>query len=459
MADAKRPDPYDRWHPARLIPTAGIKGQEEQERRATSALLAVMQAVPEFGHALLRPLGAPRGRISSYAEVQFKDKQGKTHIPDGAVVVERGKTRWVALLEVKTGSGTLTEEQVSRYIDIAKAEGFDAVVTLSNAITAAVDDLPFTVDGRRLKAVPVRHLSWWRVITEAVVQRRYRKVEDPDQDWILGELIAYLDHEASGASGFEDMGPLWVRARDAAHAGTLRKTDEEAGAIVAGFEQLADYLALGLAQDLGADVAIVRPRKLTRDQRLVEAATALADAGVLSATLRIPDTVGQLVVCADLRARRVMTATTVRAPEEGRPLTKINWLLRQLKEAPRDLRIDVSFTGSRDTSSLLLGDALDNPDGLLSAADAKRSPKAFTLELGRKMGAKRGKGRGSFVGDTKAQVAEFYEEVLQGLRDWQPSAPRYRGQKEGSEGEAASSEPPSALTGSRPVGEATEPEA
>ena len=30
------------WHAARLIPTSGISGAEEQERRATSALLAVM---------------------------------------------------------------------------------------------------------------------------------------------------------------------------------------------------------------------------------------------------------------------------------------------------------------------------------------------------------------------------------------------------------------------------------
>lgn len=54
-------NPQDSWHPARLIPIAGIRGQEEQERRATSALLAVMGAVPEFGHALLGELGAPKG--------------------------------------------------------------------------------------------------------------------------------------------------------------------------------------------------------------------------------------------------------------------------------------------------------------------------------------------------------------------------------------------------------------
>ncbi len=36
------------WVPARLLPTAGIRNQNEQERRAASALLAVMGAVPDF---------------------------------------------------------------------------------------------------------------------------------------------------------------------------------------------------------------------------------------------------------------------------------------------------------------------------------------------------------------------------------------------------------------------------
>jgi hypothetical protein len=41
------------WHEARLIPTSGINGADEQERRATSALLAVVSAVREFGRALV----------------------------------------------------------------------------------------------------------------------------------------------------------------------------------------------------------------------------------------------------------------------------------------------------------------------------------------------------------------------------------------------------------------------
>jgi hypothetical protein len=56
--------PIRRLSPARLIPTAGIKGQEEQEKRATSALLAVLTRCTEFTQALLKDLGAPKGRNS-----------------------------------------------------------------------------------------------------------------------------------------------------------------------------------------------------------------------------------------------------------------------------------------------------------------------------------------------------------------------------------------------------------
>src|SRR4051812_33769003 len=127
----------DGWHPARLIPAVGIRGQEEQEKRATSSLLAVMPAVPEFGHSLLKPLGAPKGRIATFVEVQLKDAAGKTHIPDGAIVVERGKTSWRCLVEVKTAGASLRSDQVNRYLDMAREHRIDAVLTISNDITAS----------------------------------------------------------------------------------------------------------------------------------------------------------------------------------------------------------------------------------------------------------------------------------------------------------------------------------
>jgi len=414
------------WPPARLIPTVGIRGQEEQEKRATSSLLAVMRAVPEFGHALLKDVGAPKGRISTYAEVRLKDADGKVSIPDGAIVVERGKTRWSCLVEVKTGSASLESEQVTRYLDRAREHGFDAVVTISNQLTRGVDHSPVSVDGRKLKRVSLWHFSWWRVITEAVVQHRYRGVSDPDQAWILGELIAYLDHDASGASGFEDMGPSWVKVRDGARQGTLRASDKEVRAVAENWVQFSQYLALGLSQDLGREVETVRPRKQTHDQRVELLVKELADAGVLTTSLKVPDTVAPMTITADLRARQVHTDVTLAAPGEGRPSSRINWLLRQMKDVPDDLRIEVRFAGVRETTSALLRDAREYPQRLLSASDAKREPRAFTVTLTRPLGQKRGKGRGSFVHDTRVQAFDFYREVVQTLRAWQPKAPKLR---------------------------------
>lgn len=92
------------WHVARLIPTSGINGADEQERRATSALLAVIPAVKEFGPALFQPLGAPAGHLETYIEVPFT-RVDQTVIPDGLVRSTRGQRSWTALVEVKTGDG------------------------------------------------------------------------------------------------------------------------------------------------------------------------------------------------------------------------------------------------------------------------------------------------------------------------------------------------------------------
>ena len=122
------------WVPARLLPTSGIRSQNEQERRAASALLAVMSAVPDFCHALLSGIGVPKGAISTFTELRFKDGEDRLHIPDGAVVIERGKTRWSCLVEIKTDGASLEPEQISRYLDVAREHGFNGLLTISNQI-------------------------------------------------------------------------------------------------------------------------------------------------------------------------------------------------------------------------------------------------------------------------------------------------------------------------------------
>lgn len=120
------------WNPARLIPTSGIKGAREQETRATSALLSVMESVPEFGRALLRRVGAPAGKIKCWVEVPFKLPNGDVVRPDGAISVTGRGRQWTALVEVKTDRSKLSREQLETYLDVCKTENYDALISISN---------------------------------------------------------------------------------------------------------------------------------------------------------------------------------------------------------------------------------------------------------------------------------------------------------------------------------------
>jgi hypothetical protein len=409
--------------PARLIPVAGIR-QGEQEIRAASALLAVMGAVDEFGRALLKEVGAASGRISTYTEIPLEDDDGKRWRPDGAIVVTYGQRRWQALVEVKTNNAPLKSDQVSKYLDLARKHEFDAVLTISNHISTGPSDVPVVVDGRKLRKVDLKHLSWWRILTEAVMQHQHRGVKDPDQAWILGELIAYLEHENSGAIGFEDMGTNWVRVRNASREGPLQASDPAVKEVVDRWEQFVEFLCLGLSQDLGVQVISKQSRAADGGRWTEALLERLCGDGALEGAFRVPGAVGPIAIVADLRARLTRVSVRVPAPKEGRPLTRINWLLRQLRQAPDDLRIDVQFARTKEAVGMKLGEAREEPKRLLSPSDPKREPRSFELSLARALGTKRGRGEKSFVSETRRQAVGFYADLVEHLRPWQARAPR-----------------------------------
>lgn len=416
------------WHPARLIPTAGIKGTREQEQRATSALLAVMRAVPEFGRDVLSDLGAPRGKrtkIDTYVEVPLDDGKGGLVRPDGVVVATSGKTAWRVLVEVKTGSNPTSRDQVISYLDVAARDGFDGVLIIDNHILGGASDVPVDVPKKMLKKVGLWQLSWWRIVTQAIVQHDHRGVADPEQAWILSELIAYLLHDSSGVAELTDMGPSWVKVRDGARHSALSLRHPEVEDIAGHWEQFVHYVSLTLTQQLGAAVTSDQLSK-PLEERIQATKQSLVEDGTLTMRLRIPDAVGRLELCADLRARMVTTSVELGAPGEGRATTRVNWILRQLKSAPDDLRLEAKFARTAKTTTNLLGAVRDDPKQVLLAEDPKREPRAFHLSLARPMGVKKGSGPGSFIVDTRQQVIDFYRELVQQLTDWQPKAPKMR---------------------------------
>ncbi|MTB87710.1 stress response protein [Aeromicrobium senzhongii] len=413
------------WHEARLIPTSGINGAQEQEKRATSALLAVMGAVPEFSKALLSPLGAPARVPATYIEVPF-DLSGKKVIPDGLIRVTRGSKTWTALVEVKTGKNELQTEQLDNYLDVARGEGFDALITISNEVPSLPGVHPTPVDKRKLRKVQIFHWSWSYVLSTAIVQKEHRGISDPDQAWILGELIRYLEHDRSGALEFDDMGPNWVSIRDAVAAGTLRANDKVAPEVIARFDALLQYLALRLGRRLGIDVSQVVDRKSATNPTayLADRMNDLAANGTLTGSLRIPNAVGHLVVTADLRANLITSHVELDAPKEGRQTTRVNWLLRQLRDAPDSARVESFAVRSRTGNAELLSVAREDPK--LLAPDPSKELRSFRVAMDSKAGAKRGSGQGSFIDSVVKSVDQFYGEVMQNLKAWTPTAPKMR---------------------------------
>jgi hypothetical protein len=413
----------EHWQSARLIPTSGITGPDEAERRATSALLAVMGAVREFGSAITRPLGAPSGQLSTFIEIPFT-LGDRTVIPDGLLEAKRGSKSWSALVEVKTGTIDLERAQVEAYLDVAREQGLDVVLTISNQIAPAPGVHPVEVDRRKLKKVRLAHLSWAEILTHAVQQRVHRGVSDPDQAWILGELIRYLEHPRSGALDFSDMGAEWVTVREAVAAETLRASDKGVAEVVSRWEQLLRFAALRLGRELGANVEVVLSRKESTDPsaRFSAQAQKLAGAGTLSGSVRIPSAVAPLDVVADLRTGRVGVSVDIDAPTEGRPPTRVNWLVRQLRDAPESLRIDAHAANARASTSELLRVVRDDPARLIG--DSKRELRTFRIAATSPLGTKRGTGRGGFIDSVLAAIDGFYAQVVQQLRPWSIRAPQ-----------------------------------
>ena len=414
------------WHEARLIPTSGINGAEEQERRATSALLAVMGSVREFGRSLTQRYGAPAGSIETYIEVPFMLGEKRVY-PDGLIRVTRAQKAWTALVEVKTGTNALATEQLENYLDVAREQEFDALITISNEIPPIAGQHPTAVDKRKLRKVEIHHLSWAQVLSEAVLQKEVRGVADPDQAWILGELIRYLEHPRSGALEFEDMGESWVPVREAVAAGTLRPNDKGVPDVAARFDALLTFASLRLGRQLGTEVTPLLSRKEAADpaSRTQTLVASLASTGQMSGAIRIPDTVGPLVITADLRAGKVTCHVDIDAPRDGRSATRVNWLIRQLKDSPESVRIEAFVNHGRGNSAAeLLKDVRVNPMVLLT--DPSKELRSFRIAMTSPVGAKRGRGRGSFIDSVLAVVDAFYVEVVGQLRVWVATPPKLR---------------------------------
>lgn len=422
----KRPGYLVSGEVARLIPVAS-----KPEVRNTCVTCAILIAVDEFAEALLGALGAPTGKRAKtqvWVEPVFASaKNDNKDRPDALIVVDNGRREWRALVEAKLKGVDLNPDQVERYLDIAKAQGIDAVVTISNQFVATPKQSPCTINHQKLKKVSLFHWSWSYLKTEAKIQIAKSSVSDPDQAYMLEEYVRFLEHDSAGVSEFRQMGKEWVEACKLYFAKSkVEKKSQTAAAVVSDWDELMRSTALHMSRELEANVTTALSAKERKDPsyRLETLKNTFASKGELGSRLEVPDAASPISVVADLTGRSVTVSMKVDAPrDKKRAPATVTWLLRQLtKTEDGSIMVVAKWPGRTPDTCAELAKVREDVDALV--ADRKgQLPHSFEIRAVSDLGGKFTQRR-NFVPELESCVTRFYEAVGQHVVPWQPPPPK-----------------------------------
>lgn len=414
--------------PARLIP---VVADSAKEMRAVSILLASIFAVDEFRKSILAGVGAPTGKRSRtrcLTEIKFKNGNNRQELrPDGLIVARVGNRNWWALVEAKIGANDLSAEQVEAYLDLARENQLDAVITISNQFVPSPTHHPVNVDGRKLRGVSLYHWSWMSLVSEAVLLAENTAIADPDQAYILNEMIRYFQNSSSGALHFDRMGGDWkdicLRARDTVR---LSRSDRSVIDTCASWHQLVRHLSLRLSMAIGRNVSVYLKRadRIDPDRHLQGTATELIEKYSLSAELDVPDAASRLFLSADLSRKTLSVSMRLQAPtDRHRASSCVTWIKNQLQECKDDgIIVGAHYPRKTHAKEATLGN-LRNDQKILLTDNSSTLPKWFEI---RKTfdNANKFSGPKTFVKEVEKLVLIFYEEAGQNLKNWQPTAPK-----------------------------------
>lgn len=418
----------------RLFPSVQIRSDQEAELRATASLLAVIRAVSEFGRRIVRLSNGPAGQLSCYTEVSAKLEEIRGDAPkplrlDGVLSVKRGKTHWVAFVEVKVGTAKLSEDQIDKYHQLAKQEKADVLITVSNQPARSDGGPPLTLD-RRCN-IPVVHFSWERLLSEAQILSKKKEVSDSDQKWMLDEWIRYVEDPEVRIIVPPDLGSHWGEVLKAAGKNALKESSSSLQDVARHWIGYLRRAAFKLRADQGVEVKVCMSRKERENSDLQAQNSVNAQEGTLNGTFRIQDTAGDIEIKAILPSRKVQYSLRVAAPTEGQMRTRIGWLSRQLreeKELPSGDLVIVTHWTKGEPTTVPVHDYLEDSTRLCTYKNGARvpqdaKPSSFQIVWTRPFSTGRGRGRPAehILEGISQRLEEFYCKVV---KDIEPFAPQ-----------------------------------
>ena len=422
------PDFLTRGERARLIP---VTADSSKEARAASILLATMSCVAPFAKVLLGGLGQRLGArtgVAAYTEIEFhRSLEGLRSRPDGLLVLESGNRSWRALVEAKIGPARLDKEQLTLYCELARLNGIDAVITVSNEFVALPTHHPVKLLRTVTKALELYHWSWMHVLTQATLLLHEHDFGAPEQRYLLREMVRYYEHDSVGVSSFDRMNIEWKDLVTKVQSGApLNKSAPEVQNSVAAWHQEQRDLCLLMSRKLGRHVGLKLSRSHANDQVrwLRDDCEDLTQTRSLTCVLEVPDAAAPISVTADIALRTVHCAMRLAAPKDKKQFkSRTNWLVLQLNHVNSDdVFIRAIWPGRAQDTQAKLEDVRYDKNVLLGDK-ASLLPQYFEVILVRDLAGKFS-GTRNFVEHLESAVPNYYEQVGQHLRAWVSPPPK-----------------------------------
>ena len=250
---------------------------------------------------------------------------------------------------------------------------------------------------------------------------------------MLDEWIRYVTHPNSKIIEPPHLGDHWNDVLRAARENNLASVPRELTQVVRRWDGFLTKTALRLRGKLGVDVEkkLARMDRKDPEARVKRLHNEASPNGSLRGEFRVPDAAGDLSLEVHLAARTVQYSVQLRSPTEGRPKTRIAWLVRQLRDdaVPPDLLVEVQWEQPRLRSQARIQDALQDTSKLMKDGHGHTipkdsNPKTFLLEWTISLPKGRGKSTAPVLEGILDNLEEFYGRVVEGLKPYVPPAPQ-----------------------------------
>lgn len=413
---------------ARLIPAIS---DSNKERRAASILLAVLATVDEYRSVMFATLGqrvGTKSRIDCYTEVEFKKNPPDSKLrPDGLVIVTFGKKQWCVLVEAKIGRAELDAEQVKQYLQLAKLNNIDALVTISNQFAALPTHHPIHLQKSVVRGVELYHWSWMFALTQATLILTAGEHLSKEQGYILSEVVEYFKHPSTGVSSFDRMNPEWKDLVTKIHSGARpSRSSPEVEISVGSWHQEQRDLCLIMSRRLGRQVNVKLSRAHGQDPvlRLKDDCDDLIKQAALFCTLEIPNAAAPMVIEANVERRTVSCSMRLAAPQDKKKTSaRVNWLIRQLTRCDaKNVFIKAYWPGRAPTTQHTLSE-IRNDITCIDSGAGDMTAQSFEIIMVQDLAGKFA-GPKTFIEKVELAVPEYYEQIGQHLRAWIPTPPK-----------------------------------